>query len=78
MEETWERNLGEQPIAAKMKEHGLSNHDLVNASTEQITHKMVAKACKGRRLTKNVQNKVIRAMNASSGQNYSKQDLFNY
>ena len=78
MEDTVERNLGEQPIAQKMKEHGLSNHDLVNASTDQITHKMVAKACKGRRLTKNVQNKVVRAMNQSSGHNYSKQDLFNY
>ena len=78
MEETLERNLGDQPIALKMKEHGLTNHDLVNASTEQITHKMVAKACKGRRLTKNVQNKVVRSMNLASGQNYKKQDLFNY
>ena len=78
MEETLERNLGEQPIARKMAEHGLTNHDLVTASTEQITHKMVAKACKGRRLTKNVQNKVVRAMNLSSGHSYKKQDLFNY
>ena len=78
MEETLERNLGEQPIAQKMKEHGLTNHDLVNASTEQITHKMVAKACKGRRLTKNIQNKVVRAINQASGENYKKQDLFNY
>lgn len=78
MEDTIERNLGEQPIAQKMKEHDLTNHDLVNVSTEQITHKMVAKACKGRRLTKNVQNKVIRAMNLASGETYKKQDLFNY
>ena len=78
MEETIERNLGEQPIAQKMQEHGLNNHDLVTISTEQITHKMVAKACKGRRLTKNVQNKVVRAMNMASGENYKKQDLFNY
>ena len=78
MEETIERNLGEQPIARIMAEHGLNNHDLVSVSTEQITHKMVAKACKGRRLTKNVQNKVVRAMNMASGENYKKQDLFNY
>ena len=78
MDETLERNLGEQPFAEKLKAHGLTNHDLVKISTEQITHKMVAKACKGRRLTKNVQNKVVRALNLASGENYKKQDLFNY
>ena len=46
-----ERNLGEQPIAQVMAAHDLKAHDLVQASTEQLTHKMVARACKGRRLT---------------------------
>lgn len=56
-----ERDLGEQPLRRLMQERGLRSHDLVAASTEQITHKMVARACKGRRLTPNVQGKIHRA-----------------
>jgi len=73
-----ERNLGEQPIARLLQEHGLKAHDLVAASTEQITHKMVARACKGRRLTLNAQSKVLRALNRATGKNFSLGDLFNY
>jgi hypothetical protein len=32
------RNLGAQPIAAIMAAHNLKPHDLVAASTEQLTH----------------------------------------
>ncbi len=49
-----ERNLGEQPIARIMADHGLKAHDLVAISTEQLTHKMVSRTCKGRRLTPDV------------------------
>jgi len=73
-----ERNLGEQPIAAILAEHGLKAHDLVAASTEQITHKMVARGCKGRRLTPNVQNKLLRALNRATGKTFLPSDLFNY
>ena len=73
-----ERNLGEQPIAALLVHHGLKSHDLVAASTEQITHKMVARACKGRRLTNNVQSKLQRALNQLTGENYRLAALFNY
>ena len=73
-----ERNLGEQPIAAIMRERELKAHDLVAASTVQITHKMVARGCKGRRLTRNVQFKLVNALNAATGQAYSLADLFNY
>ena len=48
------------------------------ASTENITHKMVARGCKGRLLTKNVQAKLLRALNAASGNSYTLKDLFNY
>lgn len=78
MEETIERNLGEQPISAFLKELNVKTHDLVAASDEQITHKMVSKACKGRRLGKKVQARVIRALNKVSGNHYAKEDLFNY
>lgn len=73
-----ERNLGEQPIARIMAEHGLKAGDLVAGSTEQITYKMVSRACKGRRLTPNVQFKIRNALNKSAGKEYSLEQLFSY
>lgn len=73
-----ERNLGPQPIARLMAEHGLRAHDLVAASSEQLTHKMVSRACKGRRLTPNAMGKVLRALNAATGRDYALGDLFTY
>jgi hypothetical protein len=72
------RDLGEQPIAALLAGLGLKSNDLVAASTEQITHKMVARACKGRRLTPNVQRKILNALNRATGRTYMLADLFNY
>jgi hypothetical protein len=72
------RNLGEQPIARIMAELELKPHDLVAASTEQITHKMVSKACKGRRLTPNVQAKIVTALNNCTKSSYTLADIFNY
>ena len=73
-----ERNLGEQPLEALLTEHSLKAHHLVEASTEHITHKMVARGCKGRRLTRNVQHKLLRALNKATDANYALSDLFNY
>lgn len=73
-----ERDLGEQPLARLLTELGLKPHDLVAASTEQITHKMVQRGCKGRRLTRNVQGKLLRALNTASGNTYVLADLFTY
>ncbi|MFY8217147.1 MAG: hypothetical protein ACOVMP_11175 [Chthoniobacterales bacterium] len=73
-----ERDLGPQPIAMLLTQHGLKAHDLVAASTEQITHKMVARACKGRRLTSNVQQKLLRALSKASGREYQRTDAFTY
>jgi len=70
--------MGEQPIAQIMTTLELTAQDLVAASTELITHKMVAKACKGRRLTSNVQCKIRNALNKASGKDYSRKDLFSY
>ena len=78
MENELERDLGEQPLNRLMAELGLKSHDLVAASTEQITHKMVQRGCKGRRLTKNVQGKLLRALNTATGNNYTIKDLFPY
>lgn len=73
-----ERNLGAQPIAELMAKLNLKPNDLVRASTRQLTHKMVARACKGRRLTLNAQMKVLDAFNAAAGSRYELASLFNY
>lgn len=81
-----EINLGEQPLTKIMaecaiegsKKHGLKAHDLVLSSGEQITHKMIARAKKGRRLTLRVQCKILNAINKITEKNYSLKDLFNY
>ena len=73
-----ERNLGTQPIAAVLEELQLNPHALVEASTEQLTHKMVSRAVKGRRLTANTKGKVIRALEAATGRTFAASELFNY
>ena len=73
-----ERNLGEQPIAQILTENGLTSGDLVQASEENITYKMVSRACKGRRLTPNVQGKICRALNRASGKEFVVKELFTY
>ena len=78
MNDVIERDLGEQPLVDIMARHGLKSHDLVAASTEQITHKMVTRACKGRRLMVNVKCKIRNALNAAAVAEYSLGDIFNY
>jgi hypothetical protein len=78
MDNDIERNLGEQPLAAIMQELHLKPHDLVAASTDQITHKMVSRAWKGRRLTPRVQDKILAALNRATSRKYALPDLFNY
>lgn len=73
-----ERDFGEQPIVKIMALHGLKAHDLVAGSAEQITHKMVSRAVKGRRLTPNVQLKILRSLNKVTGKRYQLKDIFNY
>jgi hypothetical protein len=78
MESDQERNLGIQPLARLMAEHEMKPHDLVRVSTRQLTHKMVSRACKGRRLTPKTQAKVLEAFNAATGKRYGAGDIFNY
>lgn len=75
---TPELNLGPQPIAELLQRHALSPTDLVHSSEEQLTHKMVARAIKGRKLTRNVMGKLVRAFNRASNSSYQQTDLFNY
>ena len=69
---------GEQPIAQIMRDAGIKANDLVNASKVPMTHKMVARACKGRKLTANTKNIVLHALQLVTGKTYSFTDLFNY
>ena len=73
-----EHNLGPQPIIELLGKHKMTHHDLVSASTEQITHKMVSRACKGRKLSRRVQLKIRDALNTTTQQSYRLSDLFSY
>jgi hypothetical protein len=73
-----ERNLGAQPLARLMAERGLAPADLVAASGEQLTHKQVARAMKGRRLSAHVMDKVLRAWNRATSGAAARADLFDY
>lgn len=76
------RQKGLQPVDAILSAEGIENHALVEISTEHLTHKMVQKARKGRQLTRNVQKKVLNALNAIRQQRDLEplrlSDLFNY
>ena len=78
MNDNIERNLGLQPIGGIMAGHNLKPHDLVAASIKQVTHKMVTRACKGRKLTLNTKTKIMDALNLATDKNYTLSDLFNY
>ena len=55
------RDHGTQPLDEMMTRWGLTNHDLVDASVEQLNHKQVQKARKGRQLTLHLMQKISRA-----------------
>ena len=60
---TEERDLGSQPLVLLLGSWGLSNHDLVAASPEQLTHKQVQRASQGRKLTLKMKQKLARTLN---------------
>lgn len=73
-----ERDLGPQPLARLMAERGLAPADLVAHSGEQLTHKQVARAMKGRRLTAHMMDKVLRAWNRATESTAARAELFDY
>lgn len=88
-DEREERDLGPQPLESLMTRWGLANHDLVDVSTEQLTHKQVQRAKAGRRLTLKMMMKVARAFNVAIWNRLSREkkeqfveyghkDLFSY
>ena len=69
--------LKPQPLDGILKVRGLDNEDLIKASTEQLTFKQVQKARAGRAVTINIQNKIMRALNACGKVQYQIRELFN-
>lgn len=57
------RNHGDQPLDALMTRWGIRNHELVESSEEQLNHKQVQKARKGRQLTLHMMMKITRTLN---------------
>lgn len=78
MKEGIERDLGEQPLALIIKELELRSHDIVTASPVQITHKMITRAVKGRRLTSHIKVKILNALNIAADKKFKMKDIFNY
>ncbi|MGJ8673935.1 hypothetical protein [Rubritalea sp.] len=60
-----ERDLGPQPLDTMMDAWDMSNNQMVDVSTEQLTHKQIQRARKGRRLTLKMMQKVTRAFNVT-------------
>lgn len=73
-----EMEAGPQPLDEIIHRHGLSNHQIVVHSAGKLTHKVVQKGRKGRRLTRNAQEKILRALNATAASAYQMEELFNY
>lgn len=74
-----ENEVTTQPLDQLMTKLGLSNADLVKASTEQLSFKMVQKGRKGVRLTLNIQEKILRALLAAKpGIQLKRRELFHY
>ena len=70
---------GMQPLDEILTRFALKNSDLVKNSKAQLTHKMVAKGRKGRYLSRNVQAKIVSALNASQAEKkFVLPELFNY
>ena len=73
------RDFGTQPLDAVMTGLHLSNHALVAASSEQLSHKVVQKGRKGRRLTPKAKLKILSALKTLFPEKkFAHRDLFNY
>ncbi len=73
-----ELDLGPQPLDQLMEEWGLSNNDLVEGSPEQVTHKQIQRARKGRRLTLKMMMKISRTLNITIWNQMDKEEKEKY
>jgi hypothetical protein len=78
-----ELDLGVQPLDAVLTELGVTNHELVEKCGEGLTHKAMARARRGRRLTSRMKLRITQTLNAllkkrEVEKQYRTRDLFNY
>ena len=84
-----DRDHGPQPLDNLLSRWGLTNAQLVAAASEQLTHKQVQRARKGRQLTLRMMMKLARNLNEVIAENlpeekrkeftpYVHRDLFTY
>jgi hypothetical protein len=71
-------DAGIQPLDALMNEQGLKNHDLVEASPENLTHKQVNKARHGRKVTFRLQKRILSVWNSLQEEVFVLEQLFTY
>ena len=69
---------GKQPLDQLMIKENYRNNDLVSISEEGLTHKQVSKGRKGRKITKKLQLKILKAWNQLNNEDLLLDDLFNY
>ena len=69
---------GKQPLDQLMIKENYRNNDLVSLSEEGLTHKQVSKGRKGRKITKKLQLKILKAWNQLNNEDLLLVDLFNY
>jgi hypothetical protein len=83
------RDHGPQPLDGIMTRWEITNHQLVEESVEQLNHKQVQRARKGRQLTLHLMQKLTRTLNdailsrlpkeeRANFSPYSHKHLFNY
>ena len=72
------REAGKQPLDQLMIKENYRNNDLVSISEEGLTHKQVSKGRKGRKITKKLQLKILKAWNQLNNEDLLLDDLFNY
>ncbi|MGC6435696.1 MAG: hypothetical protein ACON5I_05000 [Verrucomicrobiales bacterium] len=72
------REAGKQPLDQLMIKENFRNNDLVSLSEEGLTHKQVSKGRKGRKITKKLQLKILKAWNQLNNEDLLLDDLFNY
>ncbi len=78
MNDEIERNLGPQPFAHILEREGLTPHRLVETNPVAITHKLVGRGAKGRRLTRHSQQLLLEALNKTASRSYALNELFTY
>jgi hypothetical protein len=72
------RDHGLQPLDGLMIRWGITNHQLVESSPEQLNHKQVQKARKGRQLTLHMMQKVARTLNEAVVSRLPKEERANF